>query len=155
MWSHLLNDDDSGVVQIPVRLYGTTTQQDLEGAADVLRTFYRCARVEYEHDRLKGHQSKVVLRQVLLPRQSCFPTQDKRQPTLFPPPSTAPLNLGLDMDDRPVQVRLFGSDGASSFLVGGVPGSGKTMTLRTLLAGLAPSSASIVAIDPTGGAEAI
>lgn len=154
MWSRVLDCDGSGPVVIPVRLHGSTTQQDLEDAAEVLRSYYRCARVEFEHDRLQGHRSSVVLRRVLLPPHSQHPTQIDRQPTLFPPPVTTPVPIGLDMDGGTVTVPLFGTDGASSFLAGGVPGSGKTMTLRTLLAGLAPTAATIVAIDPTGGAEA-
>lgn len=153
-WSRVLAYDSTGPVVIPLQLHGSTTQSDLEGAADILRSYYRCARVEFEHDRLQGHRSSVALRRVLLPPHSDHPTQLDRQPTLLPPPVTTPMPLGLDMDGDCVGVPLFGADGAASFLVGGVPGSGKTMTLRTLLAGLAPTAATIVAIDPTGGAEA-
>lgn len=137
------------------RLHGSMTQSDLEGAADILRSYYRCARVEFEHDRLQGHRSSSMVRQVLLPPHWHHPTQLDRHPTLFPPPVTAPVPLVLDMHRNCVSVPLFGGDGAASFLVGGVPGSGKTMTLRTLLAGLAPTAATIVAIDPSGGAESI
>ncbi len=150
-WLDVLREGEG--VEVPLRLLGGTTGTDVERRAEALRALYRCARVEVVADRLRGDWATVVLHRSVFPDVCDYPALGPAE-RVVPLAAVSPLPLGVDTRGRPVGLPLFTSAGGSSVLVGGVPGSGKTGTLRTLLAGLAPTTASIVIIDPTGGAEA-
>lgn len=106
-------------------------------------------------DRQRGERVSVVLHRTLLPEAHQCPTCQLYGSWFLPRHAYEPLPLGCDAFGEQVTVRLFDAEnGGSSVLVGGVPGVGKTNAIRVLLAGLSPTTTSIVAIDPTGGAEA-
>ncbi len=114
----------------------------------------RCSRVSVEPDTSRGDRAAVVLDWTWKPPGEPYPEPDA-QLRLFPPSAFAPLPLGVGRDGQPVGVQLFDrSAGAARLLIGGVPGSGKSNALRAVLAGLAPTTAQLVVIDPAGGAEA-
>ncbi len=144
--------DSSGVVRLSLRLQGGTTADDLRRNADRLASILRCARVEVIADDHRSDRCTVMLRCRRLPAPCRWPGVE-RHPVL-PRSPYEPLPLGIDHDGLLVSVPLFEpSVGASRILVGGVPGTGKTTAVRTLLAGLAPTSAVLLMVDPTGGAE--
>jgi hypothetical protein len=144
--------DSSGMVRLSLRLRAGTTTDDVRRNADRLASLLHCARVEVIADDHRSDRCTVVLRPRRFP-PSCYWPGVARHPVL-PRSPYEPLPLGIDDDGRLVSVPLFEpTSGANRILVGGVPGTGKTTAVRTLLAGLAPTSAVMLMIDPTGGAE--
>lgn len=138
-----------------LRLQGGTTYDDVAGAAERIRSLYRCARVEVIADAEQGNRAEVALRWLTWPDARHYSTAGSTTHSLVPPRATAPLPIGLDLNGETVSLALFDPTvGGTSLLIGGVPGSGKTTALRVVLAGLAQTPAHLVLIDPTGGAEA-
>lgn len=144
----------SGGVALPVRLRSGTTIGDLVQAADKLASLYGCSHVEVVAAPGRGDLGTVVLHHERLPATRTYPRLTSRGTTLLPPSAAEPMPLGVDAHGMPVGLPLFSATGGTTLLVGGIPGTGKTVALRALLCGLAPTTASIFVIDPTGGAEA-
>ena len=143
----------SEAIELPVALTSGATQQQLDGARDLLRSFYRCARVEALADSERGDRAVVALHYTSLPQVVTFPSPASSG--LLPPSASHPIPLGIDASASLVGVPLFDDEtGGSSLLVGGVPGTGKSTALRVVLAGVAQTTSAIVFIDPAGGAEA-
>lgn len=136
-----------------VRLAPGSAQSDLVGKAEVLAAVYGCARVEIIGDRLRSDRCLVLLYDTNVPRPCRFPVPEP-QMRLLPPAATEPLPLGHDDRGATVYLPLFGESGGTTTLIGGVPGTGKSMAIRVLLASLVQTRSAIVVIDPTGGAEA-
>jgi hypothetical protein len=146
----------SGPVILHLRLGVGTRQADLAGRSDLLAAALRCARVEVVPDRSRADRCAVVIHHTHVPPPVQYPDGLKVTPGRLPRSHFDAVPLGVDARGEVVSVPLFDRDaGASSMLVGGVPGSGKTMSLRVILAGLAPTAVSLAVIDPTGGAEAV
>lgn len=138
-----------------LRLESGTTSGDLAAASERIRSHYGCARADVLPNARYGHRVQLVLRWTSQPELLRYVRAFPPSSSLVPTSSTAALPLGVDLDGEPVSVGLFHPTvGGSSLLIGGVPGTGKTTALRVVLAGLAQTSAAIVVIDPTGGAEA-
>lgn len=151
--STMLTTEASEVVTLPVRLRGSCSQEEVQAAAGRLRALYRCARVEVIPDRHRGDRVAVVIHTELLPPSRPWGPMHPAD-AVVPPSAAQLLPLGVDDHGRVVGVRLFDAEtGGSSALIAGVPGSGKTTAVRVLLAGLAPTTAAIAVIDPTGGSE--
>lgn len=143
---------EHGGVRLVLTLRRGTTSDDLRRNADRLASLLRCARLDVMDDERRSDRCSVMLRFDRLPFGSPWPGIE-RHPVL-PVSPYVPLPLGTDEDGEVVRLPLFDrSGGATRILVGGVPGSGKTTAVRTLLAGLAPTSAVLLMVDPTGGAE--
>lgn len=144
-----------GPVVLSLTVLTGSCVQDVVESSDKLRAFYKCARIEVVPDRVRGDRVAVVVHTSLVPGSSPYPLTTVPSGRFLPRPVTEPLPLGLDAQGRLVSIPLFDSvSGGTSLLVGGVPGTGKTNTLRVLLAGLAETTATLLVIDPTGGAEA-
>lgn len=144
----------ANVTRVPLQLGPGCSVELLEAKAGGLRSALRCAHVNVERDYGRGDRAVLVLGWSWRPEPSGYPPVPM-QLGLFPPDACAPLPLGIDLDGEPVTVSLFDRDaGANRLLIGGVPGTGKTNALRTILAGLAPTTAQLVFLDPSGGAEA-
>lgn len=145
--------DDGAVVALHLRFEAGFCVEDLISKDGKLAAFYRCARVEVVPDRLRRDRCTVLLHTTLVPPRCLYPSQS--QPALLPPSPYEPISLGMGDDGRLVSLPLFTADsGGTTVLIGGVPGAGKSMTMRAILAGVAQTTACVVAIDPTGGAEA-
>lgn len=139
---------------LPLRLLPGTTQDDVRSRTEAIRTFYRCARVEVLPDRFRGDRVTVRLFRLPVPPSVSYPFESLLSDQVVPLRATRPLPLGLNNSQEPVSITLFDPySGGTSLLIGGVPGSGKTTALRVLMSGLAATTACILSIDPTGGAE--
>jgi S-DNA-T family DNA segregation ATPase FtsK/SpoIIIE len=153
-WHAFLHQAPDGPVVLPVVVEPGTTSARLVERSEVLRALYRCALVEVVPDTERGDRATVVLHRTGLPPSATYLAQEPAG--VLPRSPFEPLPLGLDLGGDIVAVPLFHADsGGTTVLVGGVPGSGKTTALRALLAGLAPTPATLLVIDPTGGAEAM
>lgn len=152
-WNAFVGLPADGPVVLPVTVEAGTTPARLVERADLLRALYRCASVEVLPDAQRGDRAFVVLHRSALPPSAAYPTLNPH--SVMPRSPFEPLPLGLDLSGDVVTVPLFDpGSGGTTMLVGGVPGSGKTTALRALLAGVAPTPATLLVIDPTGGAEA-
>lgn len=81
-----------------------------------------------------------------------YPTQISSGEVPARTPWSVPL--GRDADGYPVQFTLFDDAGGTVSLIAGSPGTGKSSTLRLLMAALAPTRTAIVWLDPKSGADA-
>lgn len=141
--------------RLPLQLQAGCTQTDVLAASDVLRSFYGCAAVNVTPDPDRGNRCLVALRPNLAPPPTGYPLSLGTPGGITPRSPYEPLPLGVDHDGVTVGIPLFRRElGATSVLIGGVPGSGKSAALRALLASLAMTTATLLVIDPTGGAEA-
>jgi hypothetical protein len=145
----------SSLAALPLRLRAGTTVADVERASGSLASVFGCARVVVEPDSERSDRCVVVFHRLRLPRFSPYPVDGLALDGLLPQSSTMPLPLGVDANDDTVALPLFTDVGGTTLLIGGIPGTGKTAALRALLCGLAPTTASVFVIDPTGGAEAL
>lgn len=147
--------DIRGGVSLAVRLGSGHTCDDVARQAERICSIFRCARVEVQRDDLRGDHARVILRWTASPPSEHLLKYRRPCKDIVPPRAVKAVPLGLDLDGAVVSLPLFSAiAGGSSLLIGGVPGSGKTTALRVVLAGLSQTEASIVVIDPTGGAEA-
>lgn len=153
-WSELLRDEGSMGVSLPLRLIDGTSSSDLTQAADRLRSMYRCARVDVSPDPTRGDRVVLRLFHDAEPPSLPYPWQE-RAAEVVPPRWDVPVPLGVTASGALASVPLFDRTmGGSSLLIGGVPGSGKSTALRVVMAGLCPTTTTMLLIDPTGGAEA-
>ncbi len=150
-WSHL--EIVGNAVALPLLLLGGCTSDDIERVLPRVCALYKCAdgRLERSRDRMNSVRVWLYFSNL----QNFVPYTPLSGSRVVPPSVSTPLPLGVGLDGVEQSVRLFDqSVGGSSLLVGGVPGSGKTNALRVVMAGLAMTPATVVLIDPTGGAEA-
>jgi len=154
-WLSTIRQETDGPAVLSLSLGPGTSQDDVVKSSDLLAAAFKSARVEVVPDRLRADRCTVVLHQTHVPDPVMYREDLKVAPVWLPRSHLEPIPIGLDSVGDVVTVPLFDRfSGASSLLASGVPGSGKSMALRVVLAGLAPTATSIVVIDPTGGAEA-
>jgi len=154
-WLTTIREVPSGPAVLHLSLGHGTSQDDVAKSADLLAAAFKSARVEVVADRLRADRCSVILHRTHVPDPVMYPETFKVAPRRLPRSHLEPVPLGLDSVGNVVTVPLFDrNSGATSLLLSGVPGSGKSMGLRVVLAGLAPTATTIIVIDPTGGAEA-
>jgi S-DNA-T family DNA segregation ATPase FtsK/SpoIIIE len=111
--------------------------------ADQLAVAFGIARVRVLADPLYSHRVTVLLDQQL--SIGSVPYQPEHNPAGLPLNPLRPMPIGLDDNGDEVATSFYGQ----SILIGGNPGSGKSVAMRVLLAGLAASrNVSLVGIDP-------
>lgn len=154
-WLPTFRGDPAGPVLLHLTLGPGTSQEDVADRSDLLAASFKCARVEVLADRRRADRCTLVVHRTHVPAPVRYAADLIVAHRLLPRSHYEAIPLGVDAMGEVVTVPLFDRiSGAASFLVGGVPGSGKTMGLRVMLAGLSPTTATIAVIDPTGGAEA-
>lgn len=148
-----LAERSTGVV-LHLRLGPGHCAEDLVQKEAQLAAFFRCARAEVVEDVLRRDRCTLLLHATHVPPRCLYP-RPSGQLSLLPRSVYEPVPLGRDDGGAEISLPLFvRGSGGTSVLIGGVPGVGKTLTVRAVLAGVAQTRACIVAIDPTGGAEA-
>lgn len=144
-----------GVVVVPVALKEGTTQQQLKDSTESLRSSLGCARVTVYSSQEFGDMATIRLYKRIVPPLTSYPVELLHLDDVVPPSAYRPLPLGINSDGQLVSVSLFDEiTGASSLLAAAVPGMGKSALISTVVAGLAPTTAAIFMIDPSGGATA-
>ena len=150
-WSRI--EHLGSAVSLPLVLLRGHTADDIEKALPRICALFSCADGQVERSRMR--MDKVRLWLYFSNLDDFIPYQNPSPTRLVPPAVSSPLPLGVGLDGVTHSLRLFDDVvGGSSLLVGGVPGSGKTNALRVVMAGLSLTPATILLIDPTGGAEA-
>ena len=142
----------TNVAVLPLQVIPPTTVSDLERREEALAVSLRCALVEVVRDGDRADWCSIrVLRERLPPLTKL---SSSKRDSILPVSAMQGLVLGIDLDGKTHILHLFGSSGASSLLIGGVPGSGKSYVIRLLLHQLSRTNAVLLFIDPAGGAEA-
>ena len=142
----------NNVAVLPLQVIPPTTVSDVERREEALATSLRCSFVEVvRHGERADWCSLRVLRARLPPLRKL---ESPKRDSLLPLSAMQGLVLGVDLDGESHALHLFGPTGASSLLIGGVPGSGKSYAIRLLLHQLSRTNAVLLFIDPAGGAEA-
>ena len=150
-WRSLTPRPNNTVV-LPLQVIPPTTVSELERREEALAVSLRCALVEVVRDSDRADWCSLrVLRERLPPLTKL---SSPKRDSLLPVSAMQGLRLGVDLDGESHALHLFGPSGASSLLIGGVPGSGKSYAIRLLLHQLSRTNAVLLFIDPAGGAEA-
>ncbi|NNN08384.1 MAG: hypothetical protein HKL85_04220 [Acidimicrobiaceae bacterium] len=111
--------------------------------ADQLAVAFGIARVRVLADPLYSHRVTVLLDQQL--SIGSVPYQPEHNPVGLPLNPLRAMPIGLDDNGDEVAASFYGQ----SILIGGNPGSGKSVAMRVILAGLAASrNVCLVGIDP-------
>ncbi len=111
--------------------------------ADQLAVAFGIARVRVLAHPLLSHEATIYLDQQLSIGSVPFSPEPKPEGSLLDP--LRPIPIGFDDNGDPVAIRLYGH----SILIGGNPGSGKSVAMRVILAGLiASENVCLVGIDP-------
>lgn len=128
---------------LELELDPTTSVVRIGMMADQLAVAFGIARVRVSVNPLYSHRVTVFLDQEL--SIGSVPYKPEHNPVGMPLDPLRPMPIGLDDNGDQVAIRLYGQ----SVLIGGNPGSGKSVAMRVLLAGLAASrNVSLVGIDP-------
>lgn len=111
--------------------------------SDQLAVAFGIARVRVLADPQYAHRMTVLLDQQL--SIGSTPYQPEHNPVGLPLDPLRAMPIGFDDNGDPIAISFYGQ----SILIGGNPGSGKSVAMRVLLAGLAASrNVSLVGIDP-------
>lgn len=134
-----------------VRMFEGQELKDYERVAEVIRNMFSAAgALNVLSIRMEQPEGTDLVRITLVTRD---PLAEGREltPTTVPPVSTlASVEVGMQEDGQPWRFPLA----ESHAVVGGVPGSGKSVFLNVLLAGVSQrSDVQIVGIDCAGGVE--
>ena len=124
-------------------LHPPASTQQVEQAAHLLAVAYAVGRVRVVADPLRADRCSVYLDEQLALGSVLFP--DAFQRWVVPQDPLRPFPLGVDDSGMHVAGRFYGQN----CLIGGSPGSGKSMAMRVLLASLASSRhVQLYGIDP-------
>ena len=111
--------------------------------SDQLAVAFGIARVRVQADRQFAHRVTVFLDQEL--SIGSVPYEPEHNPVGMPLDPLRALPIGLDDNGDEVAASFYGQ----SILIGGNPGSGKSVAMRVILAGLAASrNVCLIGIDP-------
>jgi len=128
---------------VELEIEPTTSVVRIGMMADQLAVAFGIARVRLLADPLHSHRVTVLLDQELSIGSILY--KPEHNPVGIPLDPIRAIPVGLDDNGNEIAIRLYGQ----SVLIGGNPGSGKSVAMRVLLAGLAASrNVSLVGIDP-------
>lgn len=128
---------------IELELQPTTSVVRIGMMADQLAVAFGIARVRVLADPLHSHRVTVLLDQQL--SIGSVPYEREHNPAGLPLNPLRAIPIGLDDNGDEVAASFYGQ----SILIGGNPGSGKSVAMRVILAGLAASrNVCLVGIDP-------
>jgi hypothetical protein len=117
----------------------------VEMVSDLIAVAYGLARVRVIHDPLRADRVTLMLDSSLSIGSVPYPGEGNRVGLPLDPRRMMPI--GVDDNGEVVRIRLLGH----SVLIGGLPGSGKSLGCRTMLAGLAASRMFVLsALIPRG-----
>jgi DNA segregation ATPase FtsK/SpoIIIE, S-DNA-T family len=129
--------------QFDLELVPPCSVEYLEQKSSLIAVAMDVARVRVFPDPLRATRCALMLDDRLSIGTVKYPSAIN--PIGIPLDARRPLPLGLDDNGWPICHRFFGQ----SILIGGSPGSGKSMAMRVFLAGLAASrNVRLVGIDP-------
>lgn len=128
---------------VQLRLEPPNSASRVEMVSDQLAVAFGIARVRVLADPQFAHRVTVFLDQQL--SIGSVPYEPEHNPVGLPLDPLRPIPIGLDDNGDEVATSFYGQ----SILIGGNPGSGKSVAMRVILAGLAASrNVCLVGIDP-------
>jgi S-DNA-T family DNA segregation ATPase FtsK/SpoIIIE len=128
---------------VQLRLQPPNSAVSIATMSDQLAVAFGIARVRVIADRQFAHRVTVFLDQQL--SIGSIPYKPEHNPVGLPLDPRRNIPIGLDDNGDEVATSFFGQ----SILIGGNPGSGKSVAMRVFLAGLAASrNVCLVGIDP-------
>ena len=128
---------------LELELDAPTTFEDVERKATTIASAYGIARARVIRAPLRADRATVLLDRQLWLGEVTYPGE--RNPAELPLNPQRAIPIGIDDDGGQVTIELAGK----CALVGGSPGSGKSVGLRNFLAGLAASrDVRLVGVDP-------